>query len=126
MLLLILLSFCSCSRYVSSYSAIGLARNQSAHSCEASFLSLDGQLVFKLKLPKSENEGDISYSVELESGEIYLYYDADGTKEELAHVIGGESITDRGGYIEVNGTVYIIIEATEKAKGRVSVSLDNA
>jgi hypothetical protein len=124
-LLTMLLSLCSCGEYVSSYSALGLVKSQTSHSCEASFLSLNGKLVFKLKKSDAGKEGDISYSVQVEKGEINLYYDIYGSKQELAHVEAGENVTSRGGYIEGGKTVYIFIEATGGAKGRVSVELDN-
>lgn len=36
----------SCSRYVSSYKALGLVKTQSLHSIDVSFLLLKGELVF--------------------------------------------------------------------------------
>ena len=83
-------------------------------------------MVFKLKKSEIGSEGSISYSVSAEEGEIYLYYDIYGVKEELAHVKSGESITDVSGYVEGGHTVYIIIEAAGRAHGKVSVELDNA
>lgn len=124
-ILVLLFSLCSCGKYINSYSAIGLVKNQSSHSCYASFLTLKGRLVFKIKAPNEKSEGDISYSVEAEEGEIRLYYDAFGTKEELASVKAGESVTSKGGYVEGGKPVYIIIEANEKSHGKVSVELDN-
>lgn len=124
-LLTMLLSLCSCGEYVSSYSALGLVKNQTSHSCEASFLSFNGKLVFKLKKSDQGEEGDISYSVEVEAGAVDLYYDIYGTKQSLAHVEAGENISARGGYIEGGKTVYIFIEGTDGAKGKVSVELDN-
>ncbi len=122
--IVLLVSLCSCDKYTSSYSALGLIRNQTSHSCSAQFYSLDGQLVFKVK--KSDaGEGNISYSISAEEGEIYLYYDIYGVKEELAHVSAGESVTDAGGYVEGGHRVYIIIETVGKARGKVSVELDN-
>ncbi len=120
---LFLLSLCSCDKYVSSYSAIGLVRSNTSHSCEASFLSLEGELVFKIKSSGS-GEGDIQFSVRAEEGEIHLYYDIYGTKTELAHVKAGENLSDRGGYVEGGKTVYIIIEAAKGSRGKVSVELD--
>lgn len=124
-ILSMLFSFASCGKYTSSYSAIGLVRSNTSHSCEASFLTLKGELVFKIKRSEKGTEGDISYSVEAKEGEIKLYYDIYGVKEELAHVKAGESVTSRGGYVEGGHTVYIIIEGLEKARGSVSVELDN-
>ena len=120
---LLSLSLCSCGKYVSSYKAVCLIKNQTSHSCEASFDSLEGQLVFKIK--KSERgEGSVNYSVQVEEGEIRLYCDVYDYKQELAHVKAGDSVTDRGGYVEGKQTVYIIIEGSDNAKGKVSVELD--
>ena len=119
----LLLSLCSCGGYVSSYKAIGLVRSQTKHGCETSFYSLKGQLVFKLK-KSSGSEGSISFSVRADEGEIYLYYDNNGSKQQLAHVKAGESITDKGGYVEGGNDVYIIIEAPNGAGGKVSVELN--
>ena len=113
----------SCGKYVSSYSALGLVRNQTSHSCEASFMSLKGSLVFKIEKTDG-GEGDIAYSIEAKEGEISLYYDIFGVKEELCTVKAGESVSDRGGYIESGYSVYIIIEANEKARGSVLVELN--
>jgi len=124
LMLLLLITFCSCGRYVSSYKAIGLVKNQTLHSCEASFLSLKGQLVFKIRKSDKGKEGDIGYSVQVDEGEIKLYYDIYDTKQELDHVKAGESVDKRGGYVEGGKWVYIIIEATEKTRGRISVELD--
>ena len=124
--LVALLSSCGTQgRYVSAYTAMGLVKSNTKSSCEASFQSLKGRLVFKLKAPDSPSEGDISYSIESNDGEIALYYDIYGTKEALAKVSSGESVESSGGYVEAGKTVYIIIEATEKAKGKVAVNLDN-
>ncbi len=122
-LISLMLSLCSCDEYVSSYKAVGLVRSNSSHGCQTSFHSLDGMLVFKIKKSDKGSEGDIGYSVTVDEGKVDLYYDAYGVKEKLTSVKAGESVTDRGGYVEGGFTVYIIIEAT-KARGRVSVELD--
>lgn len=124
-MLSILFSLCSCDKYVSSYKAIALVRSNTSHSCKASFHSLTGELVFKIKKTEKGTEGDISYSVTAQEGEIHLYYDIYGTKQELAHAKAGETVEGRGGYVEGGFTVYIIIEAAEGSRGKVSVELDN-
>lgn len=117
---------CSCNRYTSSFEAIGLVRSQTSHSCEASFYALkQGQLVFKIKKTKVNAEGNIAYSVKVDKGEIVIYYDIYGVKEELVRVKEGERVEDVGGYVEGGRTVYIIIEAVEETQGRVSVELDH-
>ncbi len=126
MMLSLLITLCSCSKYTSSYKAIGLVRSNTSHSCEASFHSLEGQLVFKIKKSDSGTaEGDISYSIQVDEGEIRLYYDIYGTKEELVQVKTGASVDGNGGYVESGKPVYIIIEASEKTKGKISVELDH-
>lgn len=125
LLFALLCPLCSCGKYVSSYKAIGLVRSQTSHSCKASFHSLEGELVFKLKKSESGTEGDIGYSIQVDEGELVIYYDIYGVKEELAHVKAGESVTARGGYVEGGHNVYIIIVANEKSRGKVSVELNN-
>ena len=125
LMLAMLLLLCSCDRYVSSYKAVGLVRINDSHSCEVSFYSLEGQLVYKLKKSQSGAEGDISYSLEVEEGEVTVYYDIYDVKEELAHASAGETTQGRGGYVEGGHTVYIIIEAKAGARGKVTVELDN-
>ena len=117
------LSLFSC-RYMSSYRAVGLVRTQTSHSCEASFYSLKGKLVFKIKKSDVGDEGGVDYSIRVDEGELRLYYDIYGVTEELAYVKAGESAEGRGGYVEGGYRVYIIIEATEGARGKVSVELD--
>lgn len=120
-----LLSLCSCARYTSSYKAVGLVRMNNSHSCEVSFYSLEGQIVYKLKKSERGTEGDIRYSVEIEEGEVTVYYDIFDVKEELVHATAGETVAGRGGYVEGGHTVYIIIEAQPNSRGKVKVELDN-
>ena len=122
-LLAVIFSFSSC-KYTSSYRAVGLVRSNSSHSCDVSFLSLEGQLVFKLKKSDSGSEGTISYTASVEEGEVYIYYDIYGTKEALAAIKAGETVSESGGYIEKGHTVYIIIEGKDNAHGKVSVELN--
>lgn len=125
LILSLMLTFCSCGKYTSSYKAVGLVKMQTSHSCETSFHSLEGRLIFKIERSERGTEGDIAYSVQVDEGEIRLYYDIYGVKEELACVKAGETVDDVGGYVEAGKTVYIIIEATEKSRGKVSVELDH-
>lgn len=125
MVLSLLFILCSCGRYTGSYKAVGLHRSRTSHSCETSFQSLKGHLVCKIKKSDKGNEGKISFSVQVDKGEIYIYYDAYGVKEELIHVKAGESIENIGGYVEGGKTVYIIIDAPEYSEAKISVELDN-
>lgn len=125
MAIVIILSLSSCDDYVSSYSAIGLVRSNTSHGCEASFHSLSGTLVFKISKSHRGEEGDIKYTLDVEVGEVNLYYDCYGVKEKLARATAGEKIEACGGYVEGGHTVYIIIEAEDGSRGRVSVELDH-
>lgn len=120
----LLFSLGSC-KYVSSYKAIGLVRIQTNHSMEASFYSLEGQLVYKLKKTDNKNDGQISYYIEVEQGDIIIYYDIYSVKEKLVEVNSNQSVNDKGGYIESGKSVYIIIEAKNSARGKVKIELNN-
>lgn len=123
--IILLISLCSCDKYTSSYRAVGLVKMNTSHSFETSFYSLDGQLVFKVKKSGEGEEGSIHISAEVEEGEIYVYYDIYGVKEELAHLTAGESVDENRGYVESGKKVYIIIETVGSARGKVSCELDN-
>jgi hypothetical protein len=119
----LIFSLCSCGRYVSSYSAIGLVKSQKLHSCEASFYSLKGRLVFNIKAPSYDMPCRLEYIAEADKGELAVYYDRDGTKELLTKVRAGERTNDSSISIVGVKTVYIIVEAAEKAGGKISVKL---
>lgn len=113
----------SCTQYVSSYSALGLIRSNGREQCSASFHKLKGTCVLKLKSTE-DGEGTLHYTASLESGEVNVYYDANGTKELLFHLNAGESADEYGGSFDGKGTIYIIIETVETAKGKVAVCLN--
>ncbi len=120
-----LFSLCSCSRgYISSYKAVGLVRSNTRHSAEASFASLVGRLVWKLKMTEGSSEGGIGFRAELSEGHIDAYYDIYGLKEKLFSIDAGQTLEDRTGYIEPGKSVYIIIETNGKARGSVSFELN--
>ncbi|MBQ8433312.1 MAG: hypothetical protein IJX23_00700 [Clostridia bacterium] len=124
LLLVMLFTLTSCGEgYVSSYRAVLLVRQNTTHSCSASFHSLTGTLVFKVKRT-DDGEGAVNYSVKVTKGEIRLYYDSLGQKEELAVVTAGQTVNTSGGYVEKGYRVYVIIEATEDTQGEVSVELN--
>lgn len=119
----LLFMLASCSPYVSSYSALGLVRSSLGGECSASFLTLDGRLVFSLRAPEG-GEGDIKYTASLEEGKMSVYYDIYGTLEPLFTLEKGESRDSRGGYIEGGKSVSIVIDAVG-ARGSFSASLNN-
>ena len=102
-----------CSKYVSHYSAIGLVRTNTAHHASMSFSSFEGTNVCTLKV--KDDGGKISYSANLEKGSAIVYYDFDGTKQELFTISAGESI-DSALENMPKGNVDIIIETSEKCE----------
>ena len=124
---MLLLGLCACQvrgmKYVSSYGALGLVRSSSREECSARFYRLKGTCVLQMR--SSENcEGDLHYTASLKSGEINVYYDANGEKELLFHLTEGESVDEYGGSFEGEEIVYIIIETVGPARGSVSVELN--
>ncbi|MBQ7688737.1 MAG: hypothetical protein IJT27_05930 [Clostridia bacterium] len=103
--IILLLSGCG---YRSHYRTVACVRTNTAQSAALSFYELEGVMVFKMK-QKTQSEGEIRYSAQLETGTATVYYDYMGVKTELFTVCGGETLDDHGGYIE-KGTVYIIVE----------------
>lgn len=104
--LILMLVLAGCSKYKSSYQAVGFVHSNEDDSAFMSFYSFEGRMVFKLK---STAEGDLKYSARLESGSAAVYMDYNGTKQELFSISAGEEIDSHGGYVEA-GTVYIIVE----------------
>lgn len=122
--LTVLFSSTSCDfRYVSSYKALGLVRNEMGDRGSAKFSRLDGTLVLKLKMNGTGLENSIGCKATLDEGEINVYYDIFGVKELLFNLKAGESIDERRGYIESGHRVYIIIETVTPAKGSVEIDL---
>lgn len=122
--LILIFSITACENYVNSYSAIGLIRYNTKDHCGVDFMSFKGKCVFKIKKADG-GEGDIHYTASLEEGDVTVYYDVYGTKEELFSIKGGESVDGRGGYVDSNKSVTVIVEATEKAKeGKVRIDFE--
>ncbi len=123
--LVILLSFCACSSYQSSYSAAMLVRSEGGDHCEARFGSLKGTLVLKTRVRDRDADGMIHYEAELGEGELSVYYDVNGTKELLFSLKGGERLDSRGGKVAVGDKVTIIIETVETVKnGEIEIDFD--
>ena len=119
-----LISATSCDfRYISSYKALGLVRNEMGDRGSVKFGKLDGTVVLKLKMNGTGLENSIGCKASLDDGEINVYYDAFGVKELLFNLKAGESIDERRGYIESGNRVYIIIETVTPAKGSVEIDL---
>jgi len=90
---LLMVSLAGCGKYVSSYKAVAFVHSNESDSAFMNFYSFEGRMVFKLKSPA---EGDIKYSARLESGNAVVYYDSNGTRQELFSISGGEETDSRG------------------------------
>ncbi|MBO4421999.1 MAG: hypothetical protein J5879_01065 [Clostridia bacterium] len=113
-LLLITVGSVGCSKYPSHYNAVGFVHSNDTGSAYMSFYEFDGNIAFKLKC-KSEDQAGIKYSGKLEEGNITVYYDCGGTKEELFSIHSGEDIQSSGGYLPED-TIYIIVETSDKCR----------
>ncbi len=107
-----LLTLVGCSIYSSSYSAVGLVRSNTSHRAYVNFHSLRGRLVYKLKVNGTE---DLLCSGKLEEGNLTVYYDIDGRKQELVRLSGGQSF-DFTMDDPNPGKVHIIVETDGKCK----------
>lgn len=116
-----LFSFTSCAGFSSKYSATMLVRSSKDGSCSATWGTLDGTLVLNTAKKSGSQEGDIHFAASLEEGELTVYYYirsvGDKRRIELFKLKGGESTDDRGGYVEINNDIQIIIETNGKTKG---------
>ena len=115
-LMLILVTTCSCVGYVKSYSATILIT--SCHGDEASmeFNTFKGTYNFKLKR-NGVAEHTIDFESSLAEGEMNVYIGVDGEKELLRTVKGGESydeIITLDGKYDNEKTIYIILESVGK------------
>lgn len=122
-----LVAFTSCAGFSSKYSATMLVRSNQNDSCFASWSTLDGTLVLNTTKKAGSQEGDIHFTASLEEGELTVYYyvrsDRDKQRNFLFQLKGGETIDSRGGYIEANRDIQIIIETNGKTTGG-SIQID--
>ena len=103
-----------CGKYASSYVTTMMVRTAKSKEVKVSFSTLKGTLVEKLKCDGKEGR-ELKYSAELGTGTIKVYYDIDGTKEELFTITGGEKIEDSLGELK-KGTIHIFLETDGKAE----------
>ena len=99
------MSLTGCGEYTSSYSATVLITSNTSKKMSVEFSSLKGKMVHKLK-----------YTASLKSGTATVYYDIDGTREELFTIHGGETADSSLGNL-AKGKIYIIIETEGKCEG---------
>ena len=116
LVIIVLSFFCfvGCVKYSSSYSAIASVRTNTSDTASYSFSSFKGRMVFKLKC-KDGCSGQLSYSAKLDSGNLTVYVDHDGTKRELVSLKSGDNISSSVSGIS-KGTAYIIIETDGKCE----------
>ena len=98
--------FTGCSRYVSSYRALGLARTGTDGAASMTFSSLDGRMVFRLR---SGPDKRLKYRASLKEGSAKVYLDQSGTKEEL-FVIGPGGTTEASAGPLRQGEIWLIVE----------------
>ena len=115
-LILTLFMLCSCRGYVNSYSATIMITSRHGNEASMEFDTFKGTYNFKLR-----SDDPAAHTVNLEAslaeGEMNIYISADGEKELLRTVKGGEyydeTITLDAKY-DNEKTVYIILESIGK------------
>ncbi len=109
---LTILPLASCASYKSSYRAVLLVRSNTDSEASMSFMEFEGSMVFKLKC---EDADSISWTAELESGDVTVYFDDGRGRTELFKAGDGASLRGESSDLE-QGTVYIIVETNGKCK----------
>ena len=116
-LILALVTLCSCGGYVKNYSATILITSCQGDEASMEFDTFKGIYDFKLK-----REGAAEHALDIEAslaeGEINIYIGVDGEKELLRTVKGGDSydetITLDDKY-DNEKAIYVILESTGKS-----------
>ena len=115
LLILILVALClvclaSCMKYTSHYSALLLITSNTSKSASIRFTSLNGTKVFRLK-----SAGVLNYSARLTGGSATVFYDYDGTKQELFSIGEGQEVGPATVSV-TPGTVYVIVQTNGKCE----------
>ncbi|MBP3857740.1 MAG: hypothetical protein IK990_19225 [Ruminiclostridium sp.] len=106
------LAGCGSTGYTSSYNAVGFVHNNTDSKADMSFAEFQGTKVFELKFAESFSKSLI-YSLRLETGNATIYYDTDGTKQELVKLSSGDRIDDKLKDLTCE-SMYIIVETDGK------------
>ena len=112
MLILTLVTLCSCEGYVKSYSATLLITSCQGDEASMEFDTFKGTYNFKLKRDGAA-EHTLDFEASLVEGEMNVYIGVDGEKESLLTVKGGESYDETiklDDKYDNEKTVYIILE----------------
>ena len=100
------LMLAGCSKYSSSYDAVGFVHNNTSDSAFMDFYKFDGTMVFTLDPDKGSR---LVYSGKLETGSAEIFYDANGSKEKLFTLETGNEISSE--LLQLGeDTLYIIVE----------------
>ncbi len=103
-----------CSGYNSKYKAVGFVHSNDNDSAYMTFYSFEGTMVFKLKADSNLSGAALEYKTTLESGNVNIYYDFNGTKTELVSLKSGDEFSSQ---VDINkGTVYVIVETDGKCQ----------
>lgn len=114
-ILLFAVNLTGCSRYTSSYRAVGFVHSANSGAASMTFLSFEGTIVFRLK-PGRALPANLIYNGSLESGKATVWIDCGGTKTELFSVEGGEAM--QGSCNPPEGhAFYILVETDGECRG---------
>ena len=115
-LILALVTLCSCGGYVKNYSATILITSCQGDEASMEFDTFKGTYNFKLRRDGSA-EHILDYEASLAEGEMNVYIGVDGEKELLRTVKGGESYDETialDGKYDNEKAIYIILESVGK------------
>ena len=102
-----------CGKYSSHWKAVGCVQSHTSKKASLSFMSFEGTMVYALKC-KSDG-AKLSYSGQLEAGNLKVYCDNGSAKTELFSLNAGETVNAALEGLK-KGTVYIIIETSGTCK----------
>ena len=115
-LILALVTLCSCGGYVKNYSATILITSCQGDEANMEFDTFKGTYNFKLRRDGS-SEHILDYEASLDEGEMNVYIGVSGEKELLFTIKGGESFDTKislDSKYDNEKKVYIILESIGK------------
>lgn len=112
-LMLCALCMSGCSKYSSSYRAVGFVHSNVGSSAFMNFYTFEGRMAFTLR-QQANSSGMLKVNARLEDGSATVYYD-DGEKRELFSIGAGEALDTTYGPFD-SSTVYILVETTQSCQ----------
>ena len=115
-LILALVTLCSCGGYVKNYSATILITSCQGDEASMEYDTFKGTYNFKLRRDGAA-EHSLDFEASLTEGEMNVYIGVDGEKELLRTVKGGESYDETialDGKYDNEKAIYIILESVGK------------